>query len=81
MPAAGEKVRRGWRVRVAESMGPQREIIPAVIGNSERAAELNIRRRGLDLLGVSQFRANPQVLVIYLHTHASQLRPFKSDKT
>lgn len=49
LPAAGEKVRRGWRVRVAESMGPQREIIPSVLGNSERAAELNIRRRGLDL--------------------------------
>ena len=44
-----EFVRRGWRVRVAESMGPQREIIPSVIGASERAAELDIRRRGLDL--------------------------------
>lgn len=49
LPAPGEKVRRGWRVRVAESMGPQREIIPSVVGDSERAAELNIRRRGLDL--------------------------------
>lgn len=49
LPAPGEKVRRGWRVRVAESMGPQREIIPNVVGNSERAAELDIRRRGLDL--------------------------------
>lgn len=49
MPPAGEKVRRGWRVRVAESMGPQREIIPSVVGDSQRAAELNIRRRGLDL--------------------------------
>jgi eukaryotic-like serine/threonine-protein kinase len=49
LPQPGEKVRRGWRVRVAESMGPQREIIPNVIGDSQRAAELNIRRRGLDL--------------------------------
>ncbi len=49
LPAPGEKVRRGWRVRVAESMGPQREVIPGVVGDSERAAELNIRRRGLDL--------------------------------
>lgn len=49
LPPPGEKVRRGWRVRVAESMGPQREIIPSVVGDSERAAELNIRRRGLDL--------------------------------
>jgi beta-lactam-binding protein with PASTA domain len=49
LPQPGEKVRRGWRVRVAESMGPQREMIPSVVGDSERAAELNIRRRGLDL--------------------------------
>lgn len=49
LPNPGEKVRRGWRVRVAESMGPQREIIPSLVGNSERAAELDIRRRGLDL--------------------------------
>ncbi len=49
VPQPGEKVRRGWRVRVAESLGPQREVIPAVVGDSQRAAELNIRRRGLDL--------------------------------
>lgn len=48
-PAEGEKVRRGWRVRVAESMGPQSVVIPDVNGESERAAELNIRRRGLDV--------------------------------
>lgn len=48
-PAPGERVRRGWRVRVAESMGPQRVVIPDLIGGSERAAEINIRRRGLEL--------------------------------
>ena len=48
-PAPGMKVRRGWRVRVAESMGPQRVVIPDLIGGSERAAEINIRRRGLEL--------------------------------
>ena len=49
MPPPGEKVRSGWRVRIAESMGPQRAIIPELVGISQRAAELNIRRRGLDL--------------------------------
>jgi len=49
VPAAGEQVRSGWRVRVAESMGPQRVVIPDLVGNSERAAEINIRRRGLEL--------------------------------
>lgn len=48
-PAPGAQVRRGWHVRVAESMGPQRVVIPDLIGNSERAAEINIRRRGLEL--------------------------------
>ena len=49
VPAAGLQVRRGWHVRIAESMGPQRVVIPDLIGNSERAAEINIRRRGLEL--------------------------------
>jgi len=49
VPAPGERVRRGWRVRVAESMGPQRMVIPNLTGGSERAAEINIRRRGLEL--------------------------------
>lgn len=48
-PVPGVQVRRGWHVRVAESMGPQRVVIPDLIGNSERAAEINIRRRGLEL--------------------------------
>jgi eukaryotic-like serine/threonine-protein kinase len=48
-PPPGVKVRRGWRVRVAESMGPQRMVIPDLVGGSERAAEINIRRRGLEL--------------------------------
>jgi eukaryotic-like serine/threonine-protein kinase len=52
-PPAGTKVRRGWRVRVAESLGPQRVTIPNVIGDSERAAELNLQRRGLDVGSVS----------------------------
>jgi len=48
VPAPGEKVRSGWRVRVAESMGPQRVVIPDLVGGSERAAEINVRRRGLE---------------------------------
>jgi beta-lactam-binding protein with PASTA domain len=49
VPEAGMKVRRGWQVRVAESLGPQRVAIPDVLGESGRAADLNIRRRGLDV--------------------------------
>lgn len=54
MPLPGAKVRRGWSVRVARSLGPQRVAIPDVTGQSERAAELNIRRRGLALGSVAQ---------------------------
>ena len=45
MPPPGTKVRRGWSVRVAQSLGPQRVAIPGVTGGSERVAELNIRSR------------------------------------
>ena len=54
VPLAGVKVRRGWAVRVAQSLGPQRVAIPDVTGQSERVAELNVRRRGLDLGSVAQ---------------------------
>lgn len=49
VPAPGELVRRGWHVRVAESMGPQRVTIPDLTGDSERSAEINVRRRGLEM--------------------------------
>lgn len=49
VPASGTKVRRGWQVRVAESMGVQRLQILSVVGETERAAEINIRRHGLDV--------------------------------
>jgi len=52
-PAANSKVRSGWRVRVAESLGPQRVAIPDVLGQTERAATINLRRRGLDLATVA----------------------------
>jgi eukaryotic-like serine/threonine-protein kinase len=48
-PAAGTLVRRGWRVRIAESLGPQRTAVPDLLKQSQRAAEINITRRGLDL--------------------------------
>jgi eukaryotic-like serine/threonine-protein kinase len=56
LPMPGTKVRRGWAVRVAQSLGPQRVAIPDVAGESERAAELNIRRRGLDISSTAQMQ-------------------------
>lgn len=49
LPAAGTVVRRGWRVRIGESLGTPRAKVPNVIGQSGRAAEINLRRRGLEI--------------------------------
>ena len=57
LPLPGTKVRRGWEVRVAQSLGPTRVTIPDVTGQSEHAAELNIRRRGLDVASMAQVQA------------------------
>jgi eukaryotic-like serine/threonine-protein kinase len=54
LPAPGTQVRRGWQIRVAQSLGPQRVEIPNVLGESQRAAEINILRRGLDVGAVAQ---------------------------
>src|ERR1700678_1839387 len=56
LPLPGAKVRRGWQVRAAQSLGPQRVAIPDVTKESERAAELNIRRRGLDLASTAEIQ-------------------------
>ena len=53
LPPPGEKVRRGTHLRVALSLGRQKIVIPSVIGQSQRAAEINIGRRGLEIGSVS----------------------------
>src|ERR1700752_4774740 len=54
LPLPGTKVRRGWEGRGGESLGPPRGAIPDVTGESEHAAELNIRRRGLDVASMAE---------------------------
>jgi eukaryotic-like serine/threonine-protein kinase len=49
MPPPGTTVKRGFQVQVARSLGPQRVAIPDVTGQTPRAAQINIERRGLDL--------------------------------
>jgi beta-lactam-binding protein with PASTA domain len=48
-PAAGTVVRREWRVRVAESLGPQKVEVPDAVGKEERVAALELRRVGLEI--------------------------------
>ena len=48
-PAPGSLVRRGWQVRVTESLGGQKVSIPDVSGQTERPATLILRRLNLDI--------------------------------
>jgi beta-lactam-binding protein with PASTA domain len=47
-PVAGTVVRREWRVRVAESLGPQRVDVPDTVGKDQRVAAISLRRVGLE---------------------------------
>jgi len=48
-PPAGTRVRRGWQVRITESLGAQKVSIPAVVGQDAHEATINIRRLSLEL--------------------------------
>ncbi len=48
-PVPGTMVRREWRVRVAESLGPQKVDVPDTVGANERVAALELRRAGLEV--------------------------------
>jgi len=48
-PPAGTVVRREWRMRVAESLGPQKVEVPDTVGREERVAALELRRVGLEV--------------------------------
>jgi beta-lactam-binding protein with PASTA domain len=48
-PPPGTVVRREWRVRVAESLGPQKVEVPDTVGREERVAALELRRVGLEV--------------------------------
>jgi beta-lactam-binding protein with PASTA domain len=48
-PEPGTVVRREWKVRVAESLGPQTVEVPDMVDKEERVAVLSLRRAGLEL--------------------------------
>jgi beta-lactam-binding protein with PASTA domain len=48
-PAPGTVVRREWRVRVSESLGPQKVEVPDTVGSDERMAALRLRSAGLEV--------------------------------
>lgn len=65
-PAPDAPVRRGWKIRVAESLGPQRAAVPNLIGQSQHAAGINISRRGLEIgtLGTVHLPGAPPETVV-----------------
>jgi len=56
-PAAGSRVRRGWQVRITESLGPQSMSVPDVIGQTDRPASLILRRLQLEVGAVAHLPA------------------------
>jgi MFS family permease len=48
-PPPGTVVRREWRVRVAESLGPQKVDVADTVGTQGRVAALRLRRAGLEV--------------------------------
>ena len=46
-PPPGTVVRREWKVRVSESLGPQKVEVPDTVNMDERLAALKLRRMGL----------------------------------
>jgi eukaryotic-like serine/threonine-protein kinase len=48
-PAPGAAVRRGWKIRVAASLGTQHASVPNLVGQSQHAAGINVSRRGLEI--------------------------------
>lgn len=54
-PPEGTVVRRAWRVRVAESLGPQKVDVPDTVGTDDRLAALRLRRVGLEVGATAHF--------------------------
>lgn len=56
-PAPGMTSRRQRTVRVWISSGPRRTIVPPLVGQSERAAQLRLQQDGVQVSSLSEFRS------------------------
>lgn len=66
VPAPGSTVRRGWKILLSQSLGPSHAAIPNLAGQSELAADINLRRRGLEPGSIATIHlpgAAPQTVV------------------
>ena len=56
-PQADASTRRERSVKVWVSSGPRATIVPALLGESERTAQLRLQQDGLELAGISEIRS------------------------
>jgi len=56
-PEAGARTRRERSVKVWVSAGPRSTIVPTLLGDSDRAAQLRLQQEGLELAGISEVRS------------------------
>jgi len=57
-PEAGARTRRERSVKVWVSAGPRSTIVPVLLGDSDRAAQLRLQQDGLELAGQSEIRSS-----------------------
>ena len=57
-PEAGVRTRRERSVKVWVSAGPRSTIVPVLLGDSDRAAQLRLQQDGLELAGQSEIRSS-----------------------
>jgi len=60
-PQPGVRTRRERSVKVWVSAGPRSTIVPALIGESERTAQLRLQQEGLELAGTAEVRSSDYV--------------------
>lgn len=56
-PAAGIRTRRERSVKVWISAGPRATVVPSLLGESERAAQVRLQQEGLVLVAASEVRS------------------------
>src|ERR1700679_1866591 len=79
-PVPRSSVRREWAVRITESLGPQQVAIPNVIGQTERAASINVRRLGLELGVISHIPSPGESGIVLAQTPGPNIAPAESPR-
>ena len=57
-PAPGARVRRARSVRVWVSQGEATTVVPSLVGQTERTAQMRLQQEGLTLAGVAEIRSH-----------------------